>query len=311
MGAKLGRNAIYVWTDTSLFTMRFVGQPFTFAFEQVGTNCGLIGMNAAVEVDGAAYWMSDNGFFRFTGKLESMDCLVEDYVYDNLNTTSNQLIYCGINNLFGEVMWFYPTSNSNIVDRNVCYSYLDSTVNRPIWYTNASTIFKRTTWQDSSVFGLPHATAYDADDDTSFDVTGNTDGTTIYYEHETGVNYIKGGTTYAVPAHILSGDFDITQDQRQGITFRGDGEYMMRVSRFLPDFISQAGTTSVELGLRNFPNDTLVSSTLGPFSITSSSQYKSCRARGRSVAVKISNTAIDSNWKLGTFRLDVHAGGRR
>ena len=311
MGAKLGRNAIYVWTDTSLFTMRFVGQPFTFAFEQVGTNCGLIGMNAAVEVDGAAYWMSDNGFFRFTGKLESMDCLVEDYVYDNLNTTSNQLIYCGINNLFGEVMWFYPTSNSNIVDRNVCYSYLDSTVNRPIWYTNASTIFKRTTWQDSAVFGLPHATAYDADDDTSFDVTGNTDGTTIYYEHETGVNYIKGGTTYAVPSHILSGDFDITQDQRQGITFRGDGEYMMRVSRFLPDFISQAGTTSVELGLRNFPNDTLVSSTLGPFSITSSSQYKSCRARGRSVAVKISNSAVDSNWKLGTFRLDIHAGGRR
>ena len=311
MGAKLGRNAIYVWTDNSLFTMRFVGQPFTFAFEQVGTNCGLIGMNAAVEVDGAAYWMSDNGFFRFTGKLESMDCLVEDYVYDNLNTTSNQLIYCGINNLFGEVMWFYPTSNSNIVDRNVCYSYLDSTVNRPIWYTNASTIFKRTTWADSAVFGLPHATAYDADDDTSFDVTGNTDGTTIYYEHETGVNYIKGGTTYAVPSHILSGDFDITQDQRQGITFRGDGEYMMRVSRFLPDFISQAGTTSVELGLRNFPNDTLVSSTLGPFSITSSSQYKSCRARGRSVAVKISNTAIDSNWKLGTFRLDVHSGGRR
>ena len=94
MGAKLGRNAIYVWTDTSLFTMRFVGQPFTFAYEQVGTNCGLIGKNAAVEVDGAAYWMSDNGFFRFTGKLESMDCLVEDYVYDDLNTTSNQFIYC-------------------------------------------------------------------------------------------------------------------------------------------------------------------------------------------------------------------------
>jgi hypothetical protein len=84
IGAKLGRNAIYVWTDTSLFTMRFVGTPFTFAYEQVGTNCGLIGKNAAVEVDGAAYWMSDNGFFRYTGRLESMDCLVEDYVYDDL-----------------------------------------------------------------------------------------------------------------------------------------------------------------------------------------------------------------------------------
>ena len=311
MGAKLGRNAIYVWTDTSLFTMRFVGTPFTFAYEQVGTNCGLIGMNAAVEVDGAAYWMSDNGFFKFTGKLESMDCLVEDYVYEDLNTVSNQLIYCGINNLFGEITWFYPTSTSNVVDRCVTYSYLDSTPQRPIWFTNASALFVRSTWQDSAVFGLPHATAYDAGVDTSFDVTGNTEGTTIYYEHETGINYIKGGITYAIPAHILSGDFDITQDKKQGITFRGDGEFIMRVSRFLPDFITQSGNTIVELDLRNFPNQTAASSTLGPFTITSSTNYQSCRARGRSVAVKISNTAIDTNWKMGTFRLDVHAGGRR
>jgi hypothetical protein len=311
MGAKLGRNTIYVWTDTSLFTMRFVGTPFTFAYEQVGTNCGLIGMNAAVEVDGAAYWMSDNGFFRFTGKLESMDCLVEDYVYDELNKTSNQLIYCGLNNLFGEIMWFYPTSTSNVNDRAVFYSYLDSTAERPIWFTNASTIFRRTTWVDSAIFGLPHASAYDASDDDSFDVTGNTEGSSIYYEHETGHNYIKGGTTYAVPANILSGDFDITQDQQRGITFRGDGEFIMRISRFIPDFISQSGTAVVEFDLRNFSNQAAVSSTLGPFSVTTSTEYQSCRARARSIAVKISNTAIDSNWKLGTFRLDVHAGGRR
>ena len=311
MGAKLGRNALYVWTDTSLFTMRFVGAPFTFAYEQVGTNCGLIGKNAAVEVDGAAYWMSDNGFFRFTGKLESMDCFVEDYVYNDLNTTSNQFIYCGINNLFGEVMWFYPTSASNVVDRCVVYSYLDSTASRPIWYTNASSVFPRTTWIDSAIFGLPHATLYDAGTDTSFDVTGNTDGISIYYEHETGVNQIKGGVTSAIAANILSGDFDITQDQREGITFRGDGEHIMRVSRFLPDFITQAGNTIVELDLRNFPNQTAASSSLGPFTITSSTNYQSCRARGRSVAVKISNTAVDSNWKMGTFRLDVQAGGRR
>ena len=134
MGAKLGRNAIYVWTDTSLFTMRFVGTPFTFAYEQVGTNCGLIGMNAAVEVDGAAYWMSENGFFRYTGKLESMDCLVEDYVYDDLNKTSNQLIYCGLNNLFGEIMWFFPTSTSNVVDRcvSVSYTHLTLPTNREV-----------------------------------------------------------------------------------------------------------------------------------------------------------------------------------
>jgi len=311
MGAKLGRNAIYVWTDTSLFTMRFVGQPFTFAFEQVGTNCGLIGMNAAVEVDGAAYWMSENGFFRYTGKLESMDCLVEDYVYDDLNTTSNQLIYCGLNNLFGEVIWFYPTSDSNVINRAVFYSYLDSTPNRPIWYTNANSLFPRTTWADSAIFGSPHGSLYDADTDTSFDVTGNTEGTTIYYEHETGVNQIKSGTTSAIAASITSGDFDITQDQKQGITFRGDGEYMMRISRFLPDFVSQSGATSIQLDLRNFPNQTATSSSLGPFSITSSTNYQSCRARARSVALTISNSAVDSNWKFGTFRLDVHAGGRR
>ena len=310
MGAELGRDAIYVWTNTSLFTMRFVGQPFTFAFQQVGTNCGLIGMNAAVEVDGAAYWMSENGFFRYTGKLESMVCLVEDYVFDDINTTSNQFIFAGINNLFGEVLWFYPTSDSNVNNRCVLYNYMDSSPQRPIWTTNSNSLFPRTTWQDSEVFGLPHATSYDAGTDTC-ETVGNTDGISTYYEHETGTNQIKGGSTTAIPASITSGDFDITQDQRQGVTFKGDGEFMMRVSRFLPDFITQSGNTIVQLDLRDFPNQTAVSSSLGPFTITSSTTFQSCRARARSVGLTISNTAADSTWKMGTFRLDVHSGGRR
>jgi len=317
MGATLGRNAIYIWTDTSLFTMRFVGTPFTFAFEQVGTNCGLIGMNAAVEVDGAAYWMSDNGFFRYTGKLESMDCLVEDYVYDDLNTTSNQLIYCGINNLFGEITWFYPTATSNVNTRSVTYSYLDSTAKRPIWFTNASTLFPRTTWEDSSVFGLPHATKYNAGFDTSFDVKGNTDGTTIYFEHETGVNQQEAATTaVAIPANITSGDYDITQKVVRGAAtnlgdLRGDGENIMRVSRIIPDFISQQGNSIIQLDLRNYPNDTAASSSLGPFTVTSTTDKVDTRARGRAIALTISNTAVDTSWKLGTFRLDIQTGGRR
>ena len=317
IGATVGRNAIYVWTDTALFTMRFVGTPFTFAFEQVGTNCGLIGMNAAVEVDGAAYWMSDNGFFRYTGKLESMDCLVEDYVYDDLNTTSNQLIYAGINNLFGEVVWFYPTSTSNVNNRAVFYSYLDSTAKRPIWFTNDSNLFARSTWEDSAVFGLPHGTKYNADDDNSFDVTGNTDGTTIYFEHETGVNQLEAGAvTTAIPADITSGDYDITQKVVRGAAtnlgdLRGDGENIMRVSRIIPDFIAQQGNTVVQLDLRNYPNNTAASSSLGPFTITSSTTKVDTRARARAVALTIKNTAVDTSWKLGTFRLDIHAGGRR
>ena len=317
MGAELGRNAIYVWSDTALFTMRFVGQPFTFAFEQVGTNCGLIGMNAAVEVDGAAYWMSENGFFRYTGKLESMDCLVEDYVYDDLNTTSNQLIYAGINNLFGEVVWFYPTSTSNSNNRAVFYSYLDSTSKRPIWFTNDSTLYVRSTWEDSAVFGLPHGTKYNPDNDVSFDVTGNTDGVTIYFEHETGVNQLEAGAvTTAIPADITSGDYDITQKVVRGAAtnlgdLRGDGENIMRVSRIIPDFISQQGNTVVQLDLRNYPNNTAASSSLGPFTITSSTTKVDTRARARAVALTIKNTAVDTSWKLGTFRLDIHAGGRR
>ena len=316
MGAKLGRNAIYVWSDTALFTMRFVGTPFTFAFEQVGTNCGLIGKNAAVEVDGAAYWMSENGFFRYTGKLESMDCLVEDYVYDNLNTTSNQMIYAGVNNLFGEITWFYPETGSNVNTQSVIYSYLDSTVKRPIWFVNASSLFIRTTWQDSAVFGLPHATQYDAGDDSSFDVTGNTDGISYYYEHETGVNQVRLGTTTAIPANITSGDFDITQKVVRGAAtnlgdLRGDGENIMRISRVIPDFISQQGNTVVQLDLRNYPNNAAASSPLGPFTITSGTEKIDTRARARAIALTVSNTAVDTNWKLGTFRLDIHAGGRR
>ena len=308
MGAIRGRNATYIWTDTSLFIMRFVGSPYTFAFEQSGTNCGLIGKQAASEVDGTAYWMSENGFFRYTGQLESMDCLVEDYVYDDLNTTSNQLINCGLNNLFGEVIWFYCTDGSNVVNRMVAYNYIDSSSQRGIWTTGS---LNRTAWEDSSVFGKPHGTAYDVDTDTSFDVTGNTDGTTVYYEHETGNNQVKGGTTTAITANIESGDFDITQDENKGITFRGDGEYLMKIRRFIPDFLSQTGNTQVTLNLRDYPNSSQASSSLGPFTITSSTTKVDTRARARSVSLKVENTGTDQDWKVGTFRLDVQADGRR
>ena len=314
-GAIRGRDAIYVWTDTALFTQRFVGQPFTFAFAQVGTNCGLVGQNACVEVDGSAYWMSENGFFRYAGKLESLPCLVEDHVYDDINLESgNQMVSAGLNNLFGEVIWFYPTSSSSVVNRMVAYNYFDSSPQRPVWTVGT---LARTMWRDSAVFGLPHALEYDAGTDTSFDIVGNTEGRTTYYEHETGTDQVKGGTVTAITANILSGDFDITQQRSStgrstGIaTFRGDGEFLMKIRRFLPDFISQTGNTRVTLNLRNFPNDTAASSSLGPFDITSSTQKVDTRARARAIALKVENTSTSQSWKLGTFRLDTQPDGRR
>jgi len=315
IGAIRGRDALYVWTDTALFTQRFVGQPFTFAFAQVGTNCGLVGKNACVEVDGAAYWMSENGFFRYAGKLESLPCLVEDFVYDDINLTSgNQMVSAGLNNLFGEVIWFYPTSTSSVVNRMVAYNYFDSSPQRPVW-TNGT--LSRTMWRDSAVFGTPHATEYDADTDTSFDVVGNTEGITTYYEHETGTDQNKNGTITAVTANISSGDYDITQSRTQtgqstGLaTFRGDGEFIMKIRRFVPDFISQTGTARVTLQLKNYPNNSQASSPLGPFDITTSTTKVDTRARARAVALKIENTAASQTWKLGTFRLDIQPDGRR
>jgi hypothetical protein len=314
-GAIRGRDAIYVWTDTALFTQRFVGQPFTFAFAQVGTNCGLVGQNACVEVDGAAYWMSENGFFRYAGKLESLPCLVEDHVYDNINLDSgNQMVSAGLNNLFGEVMWFYPTTGSSVVNRMVAYNYFDSSPQRPVWTVGT---LARTMWEDSAVFGSPHALEYDADTDTSFDVVGNTEGRTTYYQHETGTDQVKGGTVTAITANIASGDFDISQ--RRGITgqstgmadLRGDGEFLMKIRRFIPDFISQTGNTQITLQLRDFPNDSQASSALGPFTVSSSTKKVDTRARARAIALKVENTASAQSWKLGTFRLDIQPDGRR
>ena len=313
-GAIRGRDALYVWTDTALFTQRFVGSPFTFAFSQVGTNCGLVGQNACVEVDGSAYWMSENGFFRYAGKLESLPCLVEDFVYDDINLDSgNQMVSAGLNNLFGEVTWFYPTSSSSVVNKMVTYNYFDSSPQRPVWTVGT---LARTMWKDSAVFGLPHATEYDANTDTSFDVVGNTEGRTTYYEHETGTDQVRGGATTVIAASIESGDFDITQrivgNQQSGMAdTRGDGEYIMKIRRFIPDFISQTGDTRVTLNLRNYPNNTQSSSSLGPFTISSSTDKVDTRARARAIALKIENTAANQSWKLGTFRLDIQPDGRR
>jgi hypothetical protein len=318
MGAIRGRDAIYVYTDTALFLQRFVGQPFTFAFVQAGTNCGLAGKNAAVEVDGAAYWFSENGFFKYAGALESLPCLVEDFVYDDINLDSgNQMISAGLNNLFGEIMWFYPTANSSVVNRMVCYNYQDSSARRPIWTVGT---LARTAWADSAVFGNPHALEYDADGvepaTSSTYVQGNTDGITTYYQHETGTDQVKGGTVTAIQANILSGDFDITQRVIRGAQtniadLRGDGEFMMKIRRFIPDFVSQTGNTQITLNLKNYSNDTAASSSLGPFTVTSSTTKVDTRARARAIALKVENTSTAQDWKLGTFRLDLQADGRR
>jgi hypothetical protein len=209
-----------------------------------------------------------------------------------------------------------------VVDRVVTYNYLESVMlKKPIWYTGT---LARTAWADSSIFEKPHACYYSNSDDASYDVVGNTDGITIYYEHETGTDQVNaGGVITAITASVLSGDFDITQKRSAQGQFlgspdlRGDGEYIMKIRRFLPDFIAQTGDTRITLFLRNYPNSSSASSSLGPFTITSTTDKIDTRARARAIALQIENIGTKDgayqaqNWKLGTFRLDIQPDGRR
>ena len=165
------------------------------------------------------------------------------------------------------------------------------------------------------MFGKPHATFYDSSSNSSYDVVGNTDGCTIYYEHETGTDQINAsGVVTAILANITSGDFDITQrrsntGQTVGMPdIRGDGEFIMRISRFIPDFIDQTGTTAIKFKTRLYPNS---SETTTSFTCDSTTTKKDIRVRARQIALEVANTGANENWKLGTFRLDIHPGGRR
>jgi hypothetical protein len=184
---------------------------------------------------------------------------------------------------------------------------MDSTPERPVWTTSS---LARSTWFDSSIFGKPHGTEYDSSA-TSDATVGNTDGVTIYFEHETGQDQIKAGTRSAITANIQSGDFDLSLTQGGGPDLRGDGDYMMKIRRVLPDFLTQTGNARVTLNLKNYPTDSEASSSLGPFTSTTSTTKIDTRARARAIALKIDNTGQKQHWKLGTFRLDIQADGRR
>ena len=128
VGALKAKETILIWTDNALYTMKFIGSPFTFGFEQVGTNCGLIGKNAAVEIDGSAFWLSPNGFFLFDGTVKSLPCSVEDFVFNDFDTTKGQQVAAGLNNLFTEVTWYYPSSSSDFNNKYVVFNYGEKTV---------------------------------------------------------------------------------------------------------------------------------------------------------------------------------------
>ena len=311
IGALKAKESILVWTDNALYTMKFIGAPFTFGFEQVGTNCGLIGKNAAVEIDGIAYWMSTNGFFAFDGTVKSLPCTVEDYVYDQADTTKGQQVYAGLNNQYTEVTWYYPSTNSEYNDQYVIFNYGESN-NRsgPVWYIGTEA---RTTWIDATVYPNPIATKFNDSATGTFPVIVGESGLgqTTLFEHEVGTDQVNpDGSTTTVTSFIQSYDYDLQQAQR-GQAYSIAGDVFLAVRRFLPDFKDLAGNAKVTLAVKRYPSDSQTTTALSPFTITTSTQKKDTRARGRFVNIKIENDSASESWRFGTMRLDIQPDGRR
>jgi len=309
MGALVAKENILVWTDNALYTMKFVGAPFTFGFEQVGTNCGLIGQNAAIEIDGVAYWMSNNGFFSFDGTVNSLPCSVEDFVYDNIDTTKGQQITAGINNLFTEVTWWYPTSGATFNDRSVVYNYGAKAPPGELgnWYTNTNSNSIRTTWIDSLIYPKPYATAYNSSNTGTFPAIVGEDGLgqSVLFEHEIGTDQINpDGSTTALTSFVQSYNFALQTDQ-------GLGEYFLAMRRFLPNFKVLTGNNKITISISDYPSEDAVATTLSPFTITSTTTKVDTRARGRYANIKIENTNSGESWRFGTFQADLQPDGRR
>jgi len=309
VGALTAKENILVWTDNSLYTMKFVGAPFTFGFEQVGTNCGLIGKNAAIEIDGVAYWMSNNGFFAFDGTVNSLPCSVEDYVYDDCATTKGQQINAGINNLFTEVTWWYPTEGADFNNRSVTYNYGQTNTPTPMgnWYTGVNENSTRTAWIDSLIYPKPYATAFKSSNTGTFPtVIGESGlGQTLFFEHEVGTDQINpDGTTTTLTSFIESFDFALQTDQ-------GIGEYFLAMRRFLPNFKVLTGNAEVTISVADYPADPNTVTSLSPFTIDSTTTKVDTRARGRYAALKIANTGSGESWRFGTFQADLQPDGRR
>jgi len=307
MGGLVAKENILIWTDNALYTMKFVGAPFTFGFEQVGTNCGLIGKNAAIEIDGVAYWMGNNGFFSFDGTVNTLPCSVEDYIYDDIDTTKGQQVNAGINNLFTEVVWWYPTAGSEYNSRYVVHNYGQDNANLPMgnWYTGTNTNSIRTTWTDSLVYPKPYATAFKSGNTGTFPVVqGETGlGQTVLFEHETGTDQINpDGSTTVLTSFIRSFSFSLQPDQ---------SEVFLAMRRFLPNFKVLTGNNQVTIGISDYPADDMTDTALSPFTITTATDKIDTRARGRYANLKIENTGVSENWRFGTFQVDIQPDGRR
>jgi hypothetical protein len=270
------RQELVIWTDSSIYSMRFVGPPFTFSFTLLASNASVISPNAAVSVGDRVFWMDTENFFMYAGQIQTIPCTVLRYIFDDINLVQNLKFFAGSNRMFNEVFWFYCTADSDDIDRYVKFNYADNT-----WDIGS---LSRTAWVDLGLHDKPRAAGVSSD-------------LNYVYAHETGTT----ADGDAMAPFIESTVFSI-----------GDGDQFAFISRIIPDIdITSSSSESVNyvLKTRDFPGDSLATNSTS--AVTSTTQQSFVRSRSRSAVLRIESSAGDIAWTLGDVRLDIRPDGRR
>ena len=286
IGALQTRQEILIWTDVGIVSMRFVGAPFVFSFNEVAHGPSLISPNAAINANNRVYFMDNGGFYVYSGSAQRLPCTVLDYVLSDLNLGQAFKIFGAVNDSANEIMWFYPSKNSDEIDRYVMFNYLEN-----VWSIGTtSDNFVRTAWDEALILTNPIAASKnDGDNNNNY-----------IYAHEIG----HGDDGNNFTAFIESSDFDLDPN----------GDKFIAVNKIIPDVQfrdqqSTADSVTITIKGRDYPLEDL--STLSTVSVTPASTFTNTRARSRQCAIRVSNSSNDYGWRLGDLRLDIRPDGKR
>jgi hypothetical protein len=285
VGGLQTRQEILIWTDVGVVSMRFVGQPFIFSFNEIATGMSLISPNGAATAGGVVYFMDNGAFYQYAGSVQKLPCTVLDYIFSDFNQSQAYKVFAAPNPKYNEIIWFYPSADSTEVNRYVTYNYLENSWS--IGTTNDG--FVRTAWNPAYSLDYPIAAS-----------KNDSSGLNYLYDHEFGCLADGSGFT----AFIESSDFDLDPA----------GEKFMFMSKLIPDLefrkSSDTGNTvDFIIKGRDYPLQDL--STLSTTSITPSSTFANIRGRSRQSAIRISNSTGDFGWRLGDIRLELRQDGKR
>ena len=285
IGALKTRQEILIWTDSGVHSMQYSGAPFIFSFAEIMQGPSMISPKAAINADNKVFFMDRGSFYVYTGAVQTLPCAVQDYIFSDINLGQAFKVY-GLSNVDqNEIMWFYPSADSDEVNRYVIFNYLEN-----LWSIGTTDDnFVRTAWIEANSLDFPVA-------------AGKTDGSNINYLYNQEVGNDSDGA--AMNAFIETSDFDLEPD----------GEHFMFVSKIIPDlkFKDSTGTEdtlSVSVKGVDYPLDT--PTTLTTSSINSSTQQAFIRARTRQAILRFESTGSGYGWRLGSFRIEMRQDGKR